>query len=161
MKKIIVALMMAILVLALVACNNTNNQSGNSDQPEGPVSIASDSSADGVDGADTANNEDISVSNISDEKVLMTEDLQQVTYNEGEEQVNPFYKKGVDEDGNACYVVRLAGQDTDTNIPMDNTVIYSMEEGTSHIEKVGFSYEMGDEVMNVEQYRLHINLAQE
>lgn len=158
MKKIIVALMMAILVLALVACNNTNNQGDNADQPKDSVSIKSDPAADG---ADNANNEDISVSNISDEKVLMTEDLQQVTYNEGEEQVNPFYKKGVDEDGNACYVVRLAGQDTDTNIPMDNTVIYSMEEGTSHIEKVGFSYEMGDEVMNVEQYRLHINLAQE
>lgn len=158
MKKIIVALMMALLVLALVACNNANNQTSKTN-PEDTAAVSEGDSA--TEGADTADNSDISVSNISDEKVLMTENLQQVTYGEGEEQVNPYYKKGIDEDGNACYVVHLAGQEAETNIPMDNTVIYSMEDGVSHIEKVGFSYEIGDEVMNVEQYRLHINLTQE
>ena len=162
MKKIIVALLMAIFVFALAACG-TDKQGAPAENKEAEGKVNSETIA----GAGTvaedgdAPAENINITNLSEEKIEMTEKLQQVSYADGEEQVNPFYKKGTSAENTACYVVHFAGQDTETNIPMDNTVIYSTDEGESYIEKVSFSYETEGETMDVERYRLYINTAQE
>ena len=158
MKKVIVALLMAVFVFALTAC-----AVGKQGAPIADEQVNSGVIAEGGDSTESgdAPAESINITNLSDEKVEMTEKLQRVNYGDDEEQVNPFYKKGMSEENTACYVVHLAGQEAETNIPMDNTVIYSTDEGESYIEKVGFSYEIDGDTMNVEQYRLYINTAQE
>ena len=105
--------------------------------------------------------EKINVGEISDEKVMMNEKLAQVEYEEGEEQVSPFYKRGTGKEGTACYLVRLAGKTTDMEIPMDNTVIYTMDEGESYLEQIAFSMEINGEKMEIEQYRIYVNPAQD
>jgi len=162
MKKFIVALLMALMACMLVACGSAGGQDVTG-QPVEKDGITNSTSAEGDMNAENGEEtvENITVTNISDEKILLNEKIQQVSYSEGEEQVNPFYKKGIDEEKGACYVVHIAGQETETNIPMDNTVIYSMEDGDSYIEQVEFSYEVDGEPMQVQQYRIYINPAQE
>lgn len=92
---------------------------------------------------------------------MMNEKLAQVEYEEGEEQVSPFYKRGTGKEGTACYLVRLAGKTTDMEIPMDNTVIYTMDEGESYLEQIAFSMEINGEKMEIEQYRIYVNPAQD
>ena len=57
--------------------------------------------------------------------------------------------------------MRLAGETTDMEIPMDNTVIYTMDEGESYLEQIAFSMEIDGEKMEIEQYRIYINPAQD
>lgn len=105
--------------------------------------------------------EKINVGEISEEKVMMNEKLAQVEYEEGEDQVSPFYKRGTSKEGTACYLVRLAGETADMEIPMDNTVIYTMDEGESYLEQIAFSMEIDGEKMEIEQYRIYVNPAQD
>lgn len=114
-----------------------------------------------TDGNEPPADEKINVGEISDEKVMMNEKLAQVEYAEGEEQVSPFYKRGTGKEGTACYLVRLAGKTTDMEIPMDNTVIYTMDEGESYLEQIAFSMEINGEKMEIEQYRIYVNPAQD
>lgn len=107
-----------------------------------------------AEGNGSSADETINVGEISDEKVIMKEKLAQVEYEEGEEQVSPFYKRGTGKENTACYLVRLAGAAADTEIPMDNTVIYTMDEGESYLEQIAFS-------MEIEQYRIYVNPAQD
>lgn len=168
MKKIIAALLMAIFVFAFAACGTDKQGSpvgnkGSDAQADTKIAVEDEAAAENEAGSadEDAPADSINIANLSEETVEMTEKLQQVSYADGEEQVNPFYKKGTNEENMACYVVHFAGQDAETNIPMDNTVIYSTDEGESYIEKVSFSYEIEGETMAVEQYRLYINTAQE
>ncbi len=114
-----------------------------------------------TDGNEPPADEKINVGEISEEKVMMNEKLAQVEYEEGEEQVSPFYKRGTGKEGTACYLVRLAGETTDMEIPMDNTVIYTMDEGESYLEQIAFSMEIDGEKMEIEQYRIYVNPAQD
>lgn len=162
MKKIIVALLMAIFAFAFAACGTDKQGAPVANGDADGQTVSGTVTEDGMEPEDReAPAENINIANLSAEKVEMTEKLQQVSYTDGEEQVNPFYKKGMSEENTACYVVHFAGQEAETNIPMDNTVIYSTDEGESYIEKVSFSYEIDGKTMDVEQYRLYINTAQE
>lgn len=95
------------------------------------------------------------VTNISDEKVAMTASLGLVTYNENEEKLNDYYKKGTDKEGNLCYVLNADGKEL--YIPLDSTVIYTMESGDPYVEKVTFSYDIDGEKVETEQYRVYVS----
>lgn len=95
------------------------------------------------------------VTNISDEEIVMTASLDLVTYNSGEEKLNEYYKKSTDKEGNLCYVLNADGKEM--YVPLDNTVVYTMESGDPYIEKVTFSYDVDGENVETEQYRIYVS----
>lgn len=102
--------------------------------------------------------DNLSVSDVSDDEVLMTEPLAPINYEEGDLVENEYYKRGSGSDGTACYFVQVEGQEGELEIPMDNTVIYQMEEGEPYIEQVKFSYTDNEtgETVEQEQYRIYV-----
>lgn len=95
------------------------------------------------------------VTNISDEEIVMTASLDLVTYNSGEEKLNEYYKKGTDKEGNLCYILNADGKEM--YVPLDSTVVYTMESGDPYIEKVTFSYDVDGEKIGTEQYRVYVS----
>lgn len=97
------------------------------------------------------------ITDMSEEKVVETHKLKEVSYGEGETPANPFYKKGNDPDGNVCYIVSYQDGDGEVYLPLDGTVIYTMSDEESYMEKVSYSYKIDGEQVEEEQNRLYIN----
>lgn len=129
-KKLFALAMSGLMVFSMTACTSSGTEDPN---PSASVSVGT----------------------VDDEKVLMKENLTEVSYGEGEEVGNPYFKKGTGADGSACYFVRIDGQEADTEIPMDGTVIYTMDEGTPYIEQISYAFEVDGQKVEDEQYRIY------
>lgn len=124
MKKFSKIALCLLIALSVSACQGKSNQENGSTEP---ITI-----------------------NSQEQEFVKT--LSPVDYEEGEEYESLYYKT-VMEEGDICYEVKPEGEDP-LRVPVDQSVIYGIQEGDCSIEKVILKSDSEDIV----QYRLNVLL---
>lgn len=138
MKKLIVFLMTALMIVSLAACGK---------KPGDGSGAAGSSDPGPVDGSYAA----VSIENETNdyEKKLVPLDLIP-----GETTDGSLYYRSVIEDGEVCYEIRPEGEEA-TTVPVSSAVIYVVENPEDcKVVKVSFDYVVDGESEHVEQYRI-------
>lgn len=132
MKKILI-LMFTMLLIAAAMCGCAPKDQAEPDPTLPPVTI-------------------------DDTQEEFTKDLVPVTYAPGETAESLYYKTVV-VDGNTCYEVQPADESEPMRVPVNETVIYGMEEDDCYIKYVHLTLSGEDgEAMEISQYQIYAKL---
>ena len=123
MKKKTIAIMTLTLALLLAGCGGNEQKN----EPQEPNTITE----------------------MSEPRVTLHEEIVEQEFGEDEEVDNPYYKRTVTDDGEPAYAVIRQRDGQMVNLPMDNT------------EQVTISYKENGEDVTMEQYDLYVQSTTE
>ena len=144
-------LVSSALALSLLAgCGKKGGSSTDASSASGSSSSSS---------AQAAASSDPVISNINLGDPEQTELLLPLEAEEGEVLDNPYYRRTTDPDGRPAYAVLKSSDSQMAYLPLEETVIYPIQEGTSYYEKKTLSYEVDGEPVTVTRYELWVSAA--
>ncbi len=95
---------------------------------------------------------DVRIVNVEVSDAEEHEPLVPMTFTEGEQADNPYYKRATNADGVGCFVVKRATDGVEVYLPMSEVALYISDEDTpNYYEKKTLTLDKAQEVDGVEQ----------
>lgn len=101
------------------------------------------------------------ITDMNEGTVTETHKLATVDRSENEPTESLYHKKGKDEQGETCYVLKDAESGQPLYLPLHGTVVYTMDEGEPYAEKILIQYKADGESVEESQWRIYVSANNE